>query len=350
MNVPNVRLLLLTASLSTLPWASGAAFAQEAGREGGLEASEGGEAEEEPGFFGTMEEFVDETQREASDRLIDFVSSVDGFIGEDAESPEGNESWARIRLEASQPGDEELDFDAKVKLRVVLPQSERRFRLLVSSDDEEEEGTVIRGEEAITSEQADPVSEENASLALRFIRTARDTGSVNFDIGVRQTDGAVQTFGRVKASAEGEMVRRWDGKVSNTYYYYSKSGYRNSLRFSALRPIVQSRNFFFQVATGFSWRKGRKGASIGQSAGFYAEPNERTAIALELLAAYSTSLNGSQSARFGGTEARIRWRHNVWRPWFHYEVWPSVAWPSSNGYERVWGGLLRVEVTIGGRS
>ena len=209
---------------------------------------------------------------------------------------------------------------------------------------------MIRGEDAITSEQVDSPSDENASLALRFIRTARDTGSVNFDVGVRQTEGAVQAFGRVNASAEGEMVRRWTGKVSNSYYYYSKSGYRNSLRFSAYRPIVRSRNFFFQVSTGFSWRKERKGANIGQSAGFYAEPSERTAIAFEALAAYSTSLNGSQSARFGGTEVRVRWRHNVWRPWFHYEVWPSVAWPSSNDYERVWGGLLRVEATVGRRS
>lgn len=336
--------------LAALLLAGGAALAEEAD-DGAPDGPESGASEEESGLLETVEDFVDDTQRQASERLIDFVSSVDGFIGSGVESEVGNESWARIRLEASQPGDEELEFDAKVKLRVVLPQSERRFRLLFSSDDEEEEGTVIRGDDAITSEQIDSsAGDENASLALRFIRTARDTGSVNFDVGVRQTEGAVQLFGRVNASAEGEMVRRWTGKVSNSYYYYSKSGYRNSLRLSAIRPIVHSRNFFFQVSTGFSWRKERKGANIGQSAGFYAEPSERTAIAFEALAAYSTSLNGSQSARFGGTELRVRWRHNVWRPWFHYEVWPSLAWPSSNGYERVWGGLLRVEATIGNRS
>ena len=309
-------------------------------------AEEGQEGEVEPSLIKRVEGFMDDTQRRASERLLGFVDSVDGFFGEGTEASGGNDSWARLRLEASQPGDEDLSFDATIKLRIVLPQAERRFRLLLSSE-EEERGSVISGQDAVTPERIDGGNRENVSLALRFIRTARETSRVNFDVGARQREGAVQAFGRINATAEGEMRRYWQGRVSNNYYYYSKSGYENRLRFSAIRPILRSRNFFFQTTTAFGWRKGRKGAAIGETLGLYAELNDRTTVAFEALAGYSTSLNGSQSARYGGTEIRVRWRQNVWRPWFHYEIWPSVAWPSSNDYERAWGGLVRVEMVFG---
>ena len=352
------RAAVLTATLAVPLALPALLFAQEnrTPGSGGADGRTGESAEEagaepgaEPGLFGRMEDFVDDTQRQASDRLLGFINSVDGFFGSGVESVEDNKSWARIRIQASKPGDEDLSFDGTVKLRVVLPQSEQRFRLLLSSEDEEE-GSAVSGEDTVTPEPIDDGNRENVSLALRFVRTARENSSLNFDVGVRQREGAVQTFGRVKAVAEGEMVRHWTGSVSNNYYYYSKSGFENRLSFNVYRPIIRSHNFFFQTTTGFDWRKGRKGASIGETLGLYAELNERTAIAFEALAGYSTSLNGAQSARYGGTEIRIRWRQNVWRSWFSYEIWPSVSWPSSNDYEQVYGGLLRIEAIIGRRS
>jgi len=313
------------------------------------QVSETPTGEEQPGLIGRVTGFVDETQATASDRLIGFVESVDGFFGEDTESNIGNKSWARIRVDMKRPGDDDLEIDPTLKLRVVLPQSEERFRLLFSS--EEEESSVVSSTGAVRTPSIASASgnDRNASLALRFIRTARDTSSVKFDLGIRQREGKIQYFGRVNATAEGEMVRRWHGRVSNNYYHYSRSGYENKLRFSMTRPIAWPREMVFKTSLGFSWRKGLKGAGIGEAIGFYADLNERTAIALEALAGYSTSLNGSKSKRYKGAEVRIRFRQNIWRPWFFYEIWPSVLWPSSNGYQQVYGGLLRIEMIIGRR-
>ena len=70
-------------------------------------------------------------------------------------------------------------------------------------------------------------------------------------------------------------------------------------------------------------------------------------IALEGLASYTTALNGEESDRYKGSEVRIRFRHNVWREWFFYEIWPGMNWLASNDYERAYGGLIRVEVVLG---
>lgn len=301
-----------------------------------------------PGLFDRVGGFVDDTQRSASEQFTGFVESVDGFFGDGNDSTISNNSWARIRLEADKPGDEDLDLAASLKLRIVLPQSEQRFRLLFSSEDDEENSAVSAAGAARAPDIARE-SADSASLAIRFVRTARETSSVKFDVGIRQRDGDIQIFGRINTTAEGEMVRRWSGRVSNNYYYYSSSGFENKLRFSVKRPFKSRYNLLFQTSLGFDWRKGRKGAGIGSTTGLYADVSKRTAIALESLSGYATSLNGDDSARYRGTEIRIRFRQNVWRPWLYYEIWPSMSWPSSNDYERVYGGFLRLEMIIGQR-
>lgn len=335
------RIGVRTAALfAALCLGSGTSLAQE-----GAEASE--PADGEPGLFGRMGRSIEENQRVASERFTAFVTSVDGFFGDGTDSAISNDSWARVRVDAERPGGEDLGFDATVKLRIVLPQAEQRFRLLLSSEDDDE--SVVSEQGTIRPPRLDRSDGQDVSLALRFIRTARETSSVNFDLGVRQREGLVQLFGRLNTVVEGEMVRRWTGRASNSYFYYAKSGYENRLRFDVSRPVARRGNLFFRTATRFNWRRGIKGAVLGQTAGFYADLGESTAVALEAIGGYSTAINDGR-ARYSGAEIRLRFRQSVWRPWFYYEIWPSVAWPSSTDYERAYGGLFRVEILFGQRS
>ena len=329
--------LLLAASLA------GGGAARADGADGTDE--KGGPADEEPGLFGRMGEAVDSTRDRASERFTDFVSSVDGFFADGTDSAISNESWARIRVEAVKPGGESLGFDGTVKLRVVLPQAQQRFRLLFSSEDDEVSGV---GEDGVArSPRIESESGgQDVSLALRFIRTARATSRVNFDLGLRQRQGLIQLFGRLNTVAESEIGGGWSGRAANSFYYYAKSGYEDRLRLDLSRPLLGRENVYFRTSTGLDWLKGLKGASFSETIGLYGDLGERTAIALEGLAGYSTAVNEGVP-RFRGTQIRVRFRQSVWRPWFFYEVWPSVAWPSSTDYEQVWGGLLRVEVILG---
>jgi len=302
---------------------------------------------DDPGLISRMERLADDSQREASKRFTGFISSVDGFFGDGTGSEEGNESWARLRLEASRPGGRELGFGATVKVRVVLPQAEQRFRLLLSSEEEDE--SVVTEEGAIRPPQLDDPDGQDLSLALRFLRTARRRSRLGFDLGVRQREGLVQLFGRVNAVAEGELAHLWTARASNSYFYYAKSGYENRLRFDINRPLSDSAHLVFRTSTGFNWRRGRKGAVVNQTLGLYADLDERMFIALEALAGYATALGpgSDKSPRYSGAEVRVRFRHSVWRRWFYYELWPSVAWPSSTDYELAYGGRLRVEILFG---
>ena len=75
-------------------------------------------------------------------------------------------------------------------MRAVLPRSEKRLRLLIST--EEDLKPEAEGQEESNT--------DGLSFALRFIRSARDNGYLNFDLGARWRDAKVQVFGRINSS------------------------------------------------------------------------------------------------------------------------------------------------------
>lgn len=292
--------------------------------------------------------YVDDAQQEASERLGNFMSQVDGFFSD----PEGdgnpieNKSWARVRLDAKRPGGGDVKVKPSLKLRAALPNTERKLKLLISTEDED---TAVVGDNIEQTLSTTSSSDQNASVAIRFIRSARTNGSVNIDLGVRQRDDKVQYFSRLNTGYKTKVWTKWDASISNSYYYYSRSGFEDRLSFDLRREFFGKEHFFFRSGTEFNWRKGQKGSIVGQSFGIYTQFGPTRFLALEMLAGYHTALNDDITDRFRGHEYRVRWRHNVWRPWFFYEVWPSVSWPSTNGYKKSYGALLRLEVVIGQR-
>lgn len=296
------------------------------------------------GYLLQVSSMVDNAQKRATEQFKQFVFQIDDFFGTGQDTGDVNKSWARFRFDARKPPDATGKLRASVKLRLVLPRSEKRFRLLLST---EEDNTLSDDTDSAQQAQLQGDETQDVSLALRFVRSARKSGSVNFDIGTRSRDSSLQLFARLNTAYEKDIWTNWTGRVGNSLYHYSKSGYENKLSFDLQRPIPVSRPVFFRSNTAINWRKGSKGASIGETLGIYTELSRRTALVVELSAGYSTALNEDQSARYSGTELQLRFRQNIWRPWFYYEIWPSVGWPSTNDYERAYGVLLRVEFVIG---
>lgn len=286
---------------------------------------------------------VDDAHESVNSKFKNFVIQVDDFIGSAESNGTINNSWVRLRVDTIKTPTGETDFKAKIKLRLVLPQSEKRFRLLLSSGDEDE---LVAGTDTARREQLEKDDEEVA-LALRFLRKVRERSSVKFDVGVRSRDSKVQMFGRIGAAAEEPINDLWTFTASNDLYHYSSSGYENRLRLDFRRLLYKNDRLYFRNSTEIRWINGDKGASIGGIAGFYADRGPKAAYAFEVLGSAITSKNDDAKNFYKGTEVRVRIRRNAFRPWLFFEIWPNVTWAESNNYKRAYGGRIRVEMNFG---
>ncbi len=303
---------------------------------------------EKSGIVEKAGDIVDGAQQQVSERFNNFILQVDGFFGDAAtlDNAESNRSWARLRLDGIRPTDGGVELDPSLKLRITLPQTEKRFKLLFST---EEDDTNPVDESIGRTQSAENDNNQNASVAIRFIRSARARARVNLDLGLRQRDSDLQLFLRLNTGQRKDFGDYWSFSVANSYYYYNRSGFEDSLSFNFRRANFFRDDVIFRSFTEFNWRNGRQGAVIAQTIGAYRQIDERRSLAFEVLAGYHTALNEGIEDRFRGHEYRFRWRHNIWRPWFYYEFWPSISWPATNNFDQSFGVLLRMEMVIGQR-
>ena len=141
-----------------------------------------------PGLFSSVGSAVDGAHENVNTRFESFVNQVDDFIGTAQDGETINKSWARVRIDTIKTDAGKIELKAKIKLRLVLPQSEKRFRLLLSSGDDDQS---VAGNDAAQREQIAKDDEEIA-LALRFLRKVRERSSVKFDVGARWRDDEAQ--------------------------------------------------------------------------------------------------------------------------------------------------------------
>ena len=290
--------------------------------------------------IGNLGNIAESAQRVTSDQFNRFVIQIDDFFGEAESLEEANRSWGRIRLGGLKPAGEPLEFKARLKVKVVLPQAEQRLRLLFSTEDTDVTGSERRG--AIDNE-----AEQDAALALRFVRLLSDKLQIKFDIGVRNRDSEIQLFGRISASNSKRFASGWEYKVSNNFFLFSASGYENRFRVDVRKSINEASNVFFRSSSSIEARNGLRGASVDQVFGIYADLSSQAAIAYEGLFSFVTSRDDEFNTRYLGAEFRIRYRRNIWRPWFYYEIWPTASILASTNRELAFGGLLRAEILFG---
>lgn len=299
---------------------------------------------DKPNMLAGVGELVDETHNRISGRFSKFVVQIDDFLGSGERQSELNNSWTRIRLDTIKPGAEPAKLAAKIKLRLVLPQAQKRYRLLLSTGDDD---SSAANTDAAQRERTARAGDDSIALALRFVRTARESSSLNFDLGASYKDDEAQVFGRINMAYKRDWIWGFENRISNSFKYFSYSGYDNRFRYDLTRPFSNRKNVYFRNSTEFVWRKNYKGVGIGETLGIYADLGPKMAIALEGITGYTTALNYEATDRFQGGEVRVRFRHSIWRDWFFYEIWPSVSWSASNDYEQAYGGLFRIEITLG---
>ncbi len=298
-----------------------------------------------PGGLDSVGALVDRAQRGATERFGAFIFELDDFFAGDQNSEEPNTSFLRVRADAVRPALDDFELDPSVKLRLVLPRAERRFRLLLSSgEDETDTGDEV---ERVAAAGQD----ESLSLALRFARRVRESVKLDLDLGARQREGDLQVFARFKAEYRKPLSERWALRLENRYSLFSRSGFDNRVQVDLTRQLGElddARSSFFRSSTTVDSRASRQGARVGQTLGFYLDLSAKSALAAEGIAIYDTELNDEVTERLRGGELRLRYRRNVWRPWLFVELWPAVAWPAEREYRRTWNGLARVEIIIGG--
>ena len=286
----------------------------------------------------------DDVHELVNQRFIDLVGDLDDLFGGEASQDLGNQSWARLRLGVTGFESDSPDLRGNIKLKLVLPNTEKRLQLLLSTEDQD---TLDAGEargQGLTTEQQD-----NVSLALRFLQSVQRQSSFKFDLGARVRDDRAQAFVRFNTSRK-FLVNGGDEKrdlaLINNLWYFSESGYENRLRLVYRQHLSLSHIDFIQSISQITWQEDQRGAGLVQNFAAFHKLNDRTFLGVEgILDSVSSPEPGDKVLT--SIESRWRFRQNIWRDWFYYEVIPRIRWEDDRDFSARYGIQLQVEAFLG---
>lgn len=270
----------------------------------------------------TSVEFLDWSQNVATEYVESLNDGVDSFfMGAffDDEIIEDELSGSNGRLYLINRHEDGADPNYKVglNLRLVLPRTRDRFKLIVETD-EAEDGA---GDKNVLN-TADNVT---YSTAIRVDFKDRRNWKTSFDNGIRWA-GEPVFFSRVRARRT-DYFDVWRTRVLQTISWRTDEEWGARFSTNAIRPIDFTRHF--RVDFNADYLLSDDFANLESSVSIFDELSPRAALL------YRLGFFGDTNSftKLNETVISLSYRRKLYSHYLFAEVVPEIGWPIENDYK-----------------
>jgi hypothetical protein len=278
-----------------------------------LEASETGE---DDGFF----DAIDERQEMLSRQVVKMGYRLDRFFGGDDYVRPERGSTLRIRG-TTLVEEDGTDFDSSIRLRLQLPNTERRLSLFLETGDDDDEFFDTTRDDASRT----PGSDGSTTAGLQYVYQLADTWNFDIDAGIRART-PLEPF------VSAEVARSWfygngELRVAQELYWYREDGAGATIEFIAQAPLPGPR--FFRSDTEATWHHDERYIAYSQDFGLWHEFTPLHAVRLGLGVRARSEPNDRIEAYF----VNVRWRRNVFEDWLFVELRPELLYHRDEDFD-----------------
>lgn len=266
------------------------------------------------------------------DRVHDYVGDtvealarrLDDFFAGDLAYLEATGSYLQIGGSALWEQGRDWKFDDRIRLRLVLPRTQKRFRLVLESEREPEETRPAEEDRPVPP----PPSESRSTLlglegSLQETRRWRVslTGGVKFPL---PPDPFVRLRGRLRVP-----VASWHFRFTQSLFWFRSDGYGETTAVDLDRSL--SGNVLFRSSSSATFLLDESNFELAQSFGVYHHLSSRDALT------YSYSVLGETNPRTQVTDhvVGVRYRRSLYRDWLFFEVEPGLRFSRDDDFQRI---------------
>jgi hypothetical protein len=281
-------------------------------------------------------EFLDWSRElvfEYVETLNDGVDSffMGDFLDDELINDESSGSNGRIFLLTRRVKDEGVDYQTGLSLKLVLPRTRDRLKLLVETDENEDgqkESDLIGTTDNVTY-----------STAIRVELRDGRRWKTSWDNGVRWAGEPVY-FSRVRARRT-DYFGEWRSRILQSIYWRTDDKWGAKLNTSILRPLDLTRHF----SAGFNadYLLTQDFADLESNVAIFDELTHRSAMLYRIAALGDTdSLTKVNEYIF-----TISYRRKIYKNFVFAELTPEVSWPRELNYEATPALNFRLEMIFG---
>lgn len=282
--------------------------------------------------------FIDSSHKIISKNIITLSHSIDSFFSNDRFLEESFGSYGCIKLSTFfyEGGNNETSAD--VCLKIDLPHTKKRWKLIFESEEVEDASDVLESDAPSLTGVNEPENKSSTAL-IRYVGERELLRYANFDIGVK-TRTPLDPFTRLRYRRTW-VTDPWLFRLTESLYYFKSTEGGFLSRFDMERQF--GKNWYARLTTEADYRDTEKEFNLKQNFGFYRRVGKGRAFSAELLLVGESQPNPHVIYYV----YRFRYRINVWRDWFFFEVSPQLLHERENEFRSIAGILFAIETVFG---
>lgn len=295
------------------------------------------ELETGEGYWTQMLGRADGMHEYVSGGLESAAQSVDLFFAEDNVFEESTKSYIRMGLDSVWRENEGVGFKGKVKLKIDLPNTKKRLRLLIESEGER------GGTENLEDRPEDAAQGNDYSVAVEKEVSALKLWNVRPSLGIR-VHTPLNPFVRIR-SYRYFPAGSWVIRVSSGAAWFDSRGYDiyGALEFDH----ELSESLLFRYSHLYSWREDEMFRRYSQGVSLFQQIDEKQRIAYQIIGhADDEYEEGWRARRY---DVLARYRRNLYKKWLFGEIIPQWTYWKESGFNSTPAIIFRLEVVFGGR-
>ncbi|HEY7761088.1 MAG TPA: hypothetical protein VIA64_16860 [Burkholderiales bacterium] len=283
---------------------------------------------------------LDQPQRGMTSLIEALVSRTDALFSGDRgyDAPTGSYVALGGRAILRRQRDDGSEFEPVTRVRLNLPRTEERLKLLVDRDIENLSKSTAQRETEVQAGVAE--RDDNPYLALRAVAAERLGIGLTADAGVRLRRADLDPFVRLHA----ERIFAWRGwsiPLSETLLWRESDHGSAATELAFLYPLSQ--RHALALISNATWRHSLGGFDLGQTASLFWRTSERSVAAAELVVIGHTEPQTEVTA----FSAALRYRRLLHRDWLVFELRPQLTYPRDKDFRAIPSFTLQLEAWFG---
>jgi len=269
---------------------------------------------------------LDDAHEVVSNQIQQFADQVDGFFGNERVLEEANRTQLLVGIGVQSDVNGNLSQKPRLSLRLHLPRTSHRWRLLIESARESEErGPTDDPSLDIEGSQPNSLNPSFFSTAFQYVIKSTDGWHADAKVGVAYR-GYVDPFVRARIR---KLIPLWTFNIRITqsaeFFIVDKLGETTSLDID--RKLFN--DYFFRASSIAGWRQEINYFELSQTFSVQHVLSNDVAIS-HLIGAFAISEPYVHMQRYLA-QIRVRWR--IYKRWTYFEIRPELIFPVEQSYK-----------------
>ena len=278
---------------------------------------------------------LDKPHEYVSENIEKIITQVDRFFANDALYRYTTDSYVQISGDALIEENGEVGYDVKLRGRVDLPGTKRRFKLIFNTDPTEKQDPLERSVDESPGAAVEESDLFGSIQREREIRGWKFRPSVGVKIGLPLEPFVKARFTKIYP------MQDWAVRGDQNFYWFDDSGFGSDSTVDFDRPVGQEH--LFRASSFARWTEESEFFQLSQIFTFFQtlSPNRKMS--------YQIGAYGQTQPTWFMTDYLLvlRYRQNLHKEWLFFEIRPQVQYSKVNDWDDEVSLLLRLDMLFG---